>query len=806
MESSIWTAGSADGFRIGRERDDNDPHPINTPKNAHIKSISASWKNGYFVTSKNEFYSWGTGQSWRLATGNRIDAPTPQLVTTFPSDFEFQLIVSGDKFGAALSENGQVMAWGSGYAHSPTLLPLETTAVHIAADQKKLICALSDGRVAIVQRHDPVTYVKIPNNNIVKVAIGTSHYLALSEDGIAFSWGGDSPGTGQPSETLEPTEVPNLPHTIQGVFASHNNSWFVDIEGTLYYCGGNIDGSLGVGSTAVVRTVTRHPFRFGDAPVVQVGCGDNFTLVLNSAGQVFAAGCANDGRTMVPNPSMTTEFQECTIMKGHMVTQISCGCYSSALLVNGAPPPELGVVLLKNFREFKISTQASVVGPHGKRINLDQDDAVLFQNGLQKGDILADRRIKEENQCMVIGSCDEIIYVIRESDCKIIPIDAHSFTGIISAYELVERPGAELFRAHGIGGGSVAVDNTKEAMSIFNGLLIGDHLDDDTTLAGARGPHLFGMKDGVLQEVDFNAITSVTRNGEVITSNKMADGKVCFVQAAPEKGRIFIERNFGACEFVGFLPGMNCYASPADFGSLRVIEGGVLARTNAGNDTRSLFLPTMDPCEVQISIENTFKLGFIATDLVQTPNGMGFVTGRFKDEIAVRLEHHRNNFGSVTLFKPSDLTLCGRINYEGTRTINGVTLSVNTQDFNEAKVLPGDMIETEEGKIVTVVGVKEGKAFILCDGELKPLANVKNLIRRSLPVYGVNEYEEGRKVIVSTCMLGLSRFMPGESQFSKGVSYRFLGLTADMQFLPLFLNESTKEIVQMNSVSFDLSI
>ena len=813
MSSSIWTAGSADGFRIGRERTDNDPHPINTPKNAFIKTISASWRNGYFATSKNEFYSWGVGQSYRLATGNRIDSPTPQLVNTFPPDFDFQLIVSGDKFGAALSTSGEVMVWGAGYAHSPTKLDLETTVVHIAAGQQKLMCALSDGRVAIANRHSPIEYVTVPNATIVKVALGTSHFLALSDDGIAYSWGGNSPATGQPDETLEPTQIPNLPHSIQSIFAYHNNSWFVDIDGCLYYCGANIDGSLGIGSTAAVRAVQQHTFKFGDEPVVQVACGDDFTLVLNSAGQIFGAGNPIDGRTMVPNTQMSTEFQECVKMKGQMVTQISCGCYSAAMLVNGAPPPDVGDVLLKDFREFRIpKNPVSIGGPKGKRITLEPGEEILFKNGLQQGDVLADRRLTGENKCMVIGVYEDKPYVITESDCTIIPLNANSFTEIITQYELIERPGSQLFQAPGINGeNSIAVDNSEEPMLIFNGLKVGDCIDSSSVIAGARGSHLFALKDGLLGEVDFHSIKTVIRNGISIDRYSMADGNLCFIQAAKEKGRIYFNSNYGACEFVGTLSDIGCFSSPADFGSLRTIECSKLSRVEKGNEQIEVFLNPQQKINVNISIENTIKSGFIPLDLVQTNNdGIGFVFGTYQDKVAIRLEQHRNNYGFISLYDPESLTLLGRVNYKGERNIPELSLSVsvNTQDFNDLKVLPGDVLELEDGEFVVIIGYKDGICYMknIKSNKIEHFTTYKKLIKRTIPTFGECCYNDKINVNVSTFMLGLTKHIPGEIFRANGKEYRFLGISADSQSLDLFIDVETKEISSLDPFIIDLPL
>ncbi|EAY00377.1 hypothetical protein TVAG_407260 [Trichomonas vaginalis G3] len=806
--SSIWTAGSSDGYRIGRDRDDNDPHPIFVPPGAFIKTLSASWKSGCYVTSQNEFYSWGSGQSWRLGTGNRSDSPYPQLVSTFP-EFNFQQIVSGDKFSAALSEDGSVLVWGAGYAHSPTKLKLEDTVKHIAAGQTQLMCALSDGRVAIANRHKQVQYIRVPDNNIVKVAIGTSHYLALSEDGVAYSWGGESPATGQPKETLTPTQVPNLPTSIQSVFAYHNNSWFVDIDGSVYCCGANTDGSLGIGNTSSVRNVLRHPYNFGGSPVIQISCGDDFTLVLNLKGQVFAAGNPADGRTMVTNPNNSSEFQECTKMVGHNVTQISCGCYSSALLVDGALPLDFGDVLIRNFREFRMqSSEINVTDYEGKRFTLTSGEEELTNFGLQIGDILFDRTVQgdEDKHCMVIGTFEGFPVVIREEDCKIYPLKGITFDDVLERFDLLERENSELAFADSTKGYRISVDQSDSAMTPFNGLKVGDIINDGSVISGARGFHLFAEKDKIFHEITFSEIISVSRENNLIEKYSLFDGRECFVKTASEKGTIIFDSNIGAVEFVGQLAETDCFSSPGDFGLLRTKLSGYVARTNKEGMTRQLFLETMEHVIVNISLNETMKLGFACFDVVETKeNSLATVLGTKNDKVAIRLEKIKNNFGCIKLVDKSEVTLIGRINCPGERIIDDVRYSVNTQDFKECKVLPSDVLELENGDEVIVVGAIKGKAFVMKNDE-KPFAleKYKRLVRRNLPVLGVSLIQNYR-VLVSYYSLGFSRYYPGSIVTKRGKKYKFLGVRDSKDRETLFLDMETQEILHIDSVSLDLA-
>jgi hypothetical protein len=65
--SLLFTYGHDAGHRLGRPQTDV-PQPISLPPDTFIKLIALGWQHGHFVTMDNDFYSWGTGDSWRLAT------------------------------------------------------------------------------------------------------------------------------------------------------------------------------------------------------------------------------------------------------------------------------------------------------------------------------------------------------------------------------------------------------------------------------------------------------------------------------------------------------------------------------------------------------------------------------------------------------------------------------------------------------------------------------------------------------------------------------------------------------------------
>lgn len=819
--SSIWTAGSSLFYRLGRDKNSDDkPHPIKIPKNAYIKAISGSRRAGFFVTSKNEFFSWGTGDSWKLATGSRLDVPFPTHVKSFPNDYEIQNIVSGERFGAVLCENGSVIAWGEEFSNTPAYLSLESPAVHIAANNDEFVCALEDGRAVIVSPGLVLEYIRVPDTNIVKVAAGFSHYLALSEDGVAYSWGKSETtlnyATGQKVITNVPKEVPDLPHTIQSIFAFHFNSWFLDIDGSLYICGSNMGKSLGIGTAGIVKRALKHPFDFGDAPVIQVSGGDEFTLVLNSKGQVFAAGQHTNGSTMVTDTENSNEFQLCDKLNGLFVTQISCGSHASIVLVDGAQPTDIDFVLIEDFKMFRMHKYGvSVVGPKGKRFVIEPAEKLLFKFGLLRGDILEFKQGSESNRSMVIGGYNERPVVIKEDDCKVDFIEAESFDDFASKYLLIERGKVNLVTSLCDKGHMLSVDPSDDSMEEFinNGLLVGDIIneknsDKQKVITGARGDHLFALEDGILKEINYNSIETIHRNGVKIDKYPMADGRDCFIEVISNDQTIIIDRDFGACELVGKLGDDFVFKCPGDCGVLRVLHSlGPVARIKVGHKQSEGFLATMEYVTYDISLNDTLGVGFAAIDLVSTPLGYGTVMGVKDKKVFVMLENKLNSFGSLNMFDSSDLVILGRMNSPISIERDNLVLSIDTSDFIKTNLLPGDIIYEERlGKIGQVIGANDSNIYV--DFETTGLRMLDSqskykLVKRSMLIYGHQVYDK-KDILVSSMLVSNSRFVPGQVLTSNGHSYQYLGLCLESG-LTFFKDTTNNEILHIDDVCFSLS-
>ncbi|KAG2457008.1 HERC2 ligase, partial [Polypterus senegalus] len=143
------------------------------------------------VTVDGELYTWGRGNYGRLGHGSSEDQTTPMLVTGLKGLKVIDVSCgSGDAQTLAVTENGQVWSWGDG-------------------DYGKLGRGGSDGCKT------PKLVEKLQDLNIVKVCCGSQFSVALTKDGQVYTWGkGDNQRLGHGTE--EHVRYPKLLDSLQG--------------------------------------------------------------------------------------------------------------------------------------------------------------------------------------------------------------------------------------------------------------------------------------------------------------------------------------------------------------------------------------------------------------------------------------------------------------------------------------------------------------------------------------------------------------------------------------------------------------
>ncbi len=148
-------------------------------------------------------------------------------------------------------------------------------------------------------------------SDIISVAAGDFHSLALDKDGRVYSCGKNyhgQLGLDTDENQTQFTAIP-IPAKITLITAGTNNSYAVSEDGKLFACGANYFGQLGLGfkCDSDQSTFVQVPF---NGKVVFAAAGDNFALVVDDAGKLYGCGTNYPGNLGLPNSWKEREFLE----------------------------------------------------------------------------------------------------------------------------------------------------------------------------------------------------------------------------------------------------------------------------------------------------------------------------------------------------------------------------------------------------------------------------------------------------------------------------------------------------------------
>ncbi|XP_077722419.1 LOW QUALITY PROTEIN: secretion-regulating guanine nucleotide exchange factor [Canis aureus] len=127
---------------------------------------------------------------------------------------------------------------------------------------------------------------------------------AASAAAALLAWGANSYGQlglGHKEDVLLPQQLDDFckPECIRRITGGGGHSAVVTDGGSLFVCGLNKDGQLGLGHTEDVLYFTSCRSLLG-CPIQQVACGWDFTIILTESGQVLSCGSNSFGQLGVP--------------------------------------------------------------------------------------------------------------------------------------------------------------------------------------------------------------------------------------------------------------------------------------------------------------------------------------------------------------------------------------------------------------------------------------------------------------------------------------------------------------------------
>lgn len=267
----VWSWGLDDCGQCGQEQVKKSSNPrefrpsvlkgrspskvLNIPD--RVIDVTAGRYFSIALTEKGEVYTWGVGREYALGHGSRDTLKQATKLATLSS---IKQVSAGRNFAVALDNEGNVYTWGTN-------------------DYGQLGLGQNDRFQATPQK---VRFV----SNVVQVACGDFHVLALTADGEVYSWGNGTDGQlgiGTNSNQTTPTLIKAMPK-IAKIECGGGHSGFITSDFKLMMCGRGIDGQLGRHgkneSVASNRSLPIEVDYFTGARVLQFAGGAHHSLAL----------------------------------------------------------------------------------------------------------------------------------------------------------------------------------------------------------------------------------------------------------------------------------------------------------------------------------------------------------------------------------------------------------------------------------------------------------------------------------------------------------------------------------------------
>ena len=174
-------------------------------------------------------------------------------------------------------------------------------------------------------------------NDIRQIACGDEHTVILKTNGSLYSCGYNTYGQlglGDTSErTLFTRVTTNVNNDVKQIACGANHTFILKNDGSVWCCGGNTHGQLGLGDDTKRTTFTQVTINVNN-DIKQIACGQNYTVIIKNDGSVWSCGYNNFGQLGLGSTATKNTFTQVTTNVTNDVEQIACGYSHTFILKN----------------------------------------------------------------------------------------------------------------------------------------------------------------------------------------------------------------------------------------------------------------------------------------------------------------------------------------------------------------------------------------------------------------------------------------------------------------------------------------
>ncbi|MGO8681209.1 MAG: hypothetical protein ACLQUR_04585 [Limisphaerales bacterium] len=303
--------------------------------------IGAGVSHNVVIRRDGTVWAWGANGNGQLGNGQTTDSSAPVQVTGL-SNIVALSVAPDDSFALALDANGKVWSWGANgsgqlgrgdglYADedTPAVVPGLSNIVAVAGGTGHAIALRSDGTVWAWGGNDYGDLgdgsgtgrdyaAPVPGlTNAIGIASGDYHNFALCANGNVWGWGLNEIaelGIGNEDDQPLPVLVSALTNAV-ALSGGYFHSIALLSDGTVKAWGENYYGEIGNLSSFMPVPV------FGLSNIVAIACGGYHNLFLDQSGRLWVWGNdwwnqLGDGGTGSTVPFMLTSVSDVTAIAG----------------------------------------------------------------------------------------------------------------------------------------------------------------------------------------------------------------------------------------------------------------------------------------------------------------------------------------------------------------------------------------------------------------------------------------------------------------------------------------------------------
>uniref|UniRef100_A0A673WG38 RCC1 and BTB domain containing protein 2 n=1 Tax=Salmo trutta TaxID=8032 RepID=A0A673WG38_SALTR len=169
--------------------------------NKRVTEVACGSHHTIALTTDGEVFAWGYNNSGQVGSGSTANQPTPRRVSSCLQNKVVVNIACGQLCSMAVLDNGETYGWGYN-------------------------CNGQLGLGNNGNQQTPCRIAALQGVNIIQVACGYAHTLALTDEGFIYAWGANSYGqlgTGNKSNQAVPTLINTDKERMVEVAACHTS-------------------------------------------------------------------------------------------------------------------------------------------------------------------------------------------------------------------------------------------------------------------------------------------------------------------------------------------------------------------------------------------------------------------------------------------------------------------------------------------------------------------------------------------------------------------------------------------------------